>query len=106
MKTIEEAALEYARYGVEHDRDKRVFNKGVEFAQRWIPVEEELPLAYESGHWDGLRSDFVLAKDDKGKWHKARTYQGTMDGCKFCEWVDENDDTFENIVSWRPIEYK
>ena len=31
---------------------------GIEFAQRWIPIEEELPLTYEKGGWDGERSDF------------------------------------------------
>ena len=37
MKTIEEAAYGYNIVG------KVIFKKGVEFAQRWIPVEEELP---------------------------------------------------------------
>jgi len=47
MKTIDEAAKEYASnlsssevFRSQHDKD---FKSGVEFAQRWIPVEEELP---------------------------------------------------------------
>ena len=27
---------------------------------KWISVKERLPQAWESGDWDGLRSDFVL----------------------------------------------
>jgi len=50
MKTIEEAAKEYAQ--VKKDEDGYVgcitclmvgFTDGVEFAQQWIPVENELP---------------------------------------------------------------
>ena len=48
MKTIEEAAKEYGR-ATGDNPDKPInagyggFMAGVEFAQRWIPVEEELP---------------------------------------------------------------
>jgi len=47
MKTIEEVAKEYASnlsssevFQIQHGKD---FKSGVEFAQRWIPVEEDLP---------------------------------------------------------------
>lgn len=47
MKTIEEAAIQYANtksssdvFIESHIKD---FKAGVEFAQRWIPIEEELP---------------------------------------------------------------
>ena len=52
MKTIEEAAIECANTYVKGYRDFYpsnegdfidVFETGVEFAQRWIPIEEELP---------------------------------------------------------------
>jgi len=45
MKTIKEAAEEYAGFnkiGIVNDRI-RAFKAGVEFAQRWISVEDELP---------------------------------------------------------------
>lgn len=68
MKTIDEAAKEYAN-GVFEDFIESVdfftsedfenaILKGVEFAQRWIPVEEELPKVERSGF-----SDLVLTKD-------------------------------------------
>ena len=52
MKTIEEAAIECANIYLQGYRDSYtvdendfidVFESGVDFAQRWIPVEEELP---------------------------------------------------------------
>lgn len=47
MKTIEEAAIEHsesrAKSKIWQDEIAKDFNAGVEFAQRWIQVEEELP---------------------------------------------------------------
>ena len=70
---------------------------------KWIPLSERLPLAYLSGDWDGLKSFPILAKDKDGKCFVAITYQGTMDGSEFCDWVDMNDCEIENIVSWQKI---
>lgn len=106
MKTIDEAAIEYVQNSDGFIAKDVSFKAGVEFAQRWILVEEELPIAYETGNWDGKRSDFVLAKNIHGNWFKARTYQGVMDGYEFCDFVDDTDMVVSNIVSWRPIELK
>lgn len=46
MKTIEEAARDYALSREDNDytiETEMAFEAGVEFAQRWTPVEEELP---------------------------------------------------------------
>jgi hypothetical protein len=45
MKTIEEAAKEYAdmTFYFTESTVMSAFEAGVEFAQRWIPVEEEYP---------------------------------------------------------------
>jgi len=48
MKTIEEASVEYSKEQYDHDPIMRFqcethFEAGIEFAQRWIPVEEEFP---------------------------------------------------------------
>lgn len=48
MDTINEAATKHVRTHftgqfVTHADPRESFLKGVEFAQRWIPVEEELP---------------------------------------------------------------
>lgn len=67
MKTIEEAAREnqypyntskFGMWAVEITEyiSRNWFKKGVEFAQRWIPVEEEeIPL-----------NEYVNLKDDEG----------------------------------------
>lgn len=43
MKTIEEAAKEYRHKTNTSECLLDGFKAGVEFAERWIPVEEELP---------------------------------------------------------------
>ena len=98
MKTIEEAAKEYSK----EPFIQIGFIVGAEFAQRWIPVEEELPICYESGDWDGRRSDFVLVKTLDGGWYKAKLYSGTIDGSEFNDWVNENDNLL-NVIYWRPM---
>ena len=56
METIQEAAKEYAEalnYTMEAKHNmcpmdfEIAFKKGVDFAQRWIPIEEELPDYYK-----------------------------------------------------------
>ena len=50
MKTIEEAAKEYAeKFTYPHNKipNERGFKAGVEWAQEWISVENELPKLYE-----------------------------------------------------------
>jgi len=93
MKTIEEAAIECANMYVEGYRDSYpanegdfidVFEAGIEFAQRWIPVEEELPEKFKQ----------VIVKLENG-WHT-------------CTWITE-DGTFAFNVKpthWRPINLK
>ena len=120
MKTIEEEAVFLSNenvlkninwnYTSELERLKKKyydgFKAGVEFAQRWISVEDELPLAVETGEWDGKRSDFVLAKNKWGNVYIARTYEGIIDGNKFCDFAEKDDTIISHIVEWRPIELK
>ena len=53
MKTIKEAAVDYAEEtkdtsnGMFYADCQDSFKSGVQFAQRWIPVEEELPETNE-----------------------------------------------------------
>jgi len=93
MKTIEEAAIECANTYVKGYRDFYpsnegdfidVFESGVEFAQRWIPVEEDLPEKFKQ----------VIVKLENG-WHT-------------CTWIME-DGTFAFNVKpthWRHIDLK
>lgn len=91
MKTIEQAAIEYRQTlndsGVLLSNTVATFKAGVEFAQRWIPVEEESPAEY----------DYVLAKSSVGDVYVASFSDGT-----FHTGMPHK----VNITHWRPIEYK
>ena len=120
MKTIEEEAKEFASkvagvvvpgtvitYTIEelNSFSESDFKSGVEFAQRWIPIEEELPVCCESGNWDGLRSDYVLIKHSDGEWRKAILYSGIMDGSEYNDWYSEDGYELGNIIEWRPLNF-
>ena len=100
MKTIEEAAIQYANtksssdvFIESHIKD---FKAGVEFATKWISVDEELPRIGEK----------VITKMNKDR----RTSYGIATRIRE-EWeIDAHwiDHTFSNmnITHWRPIELK
>lgn len=93
MKTLIEAAQEYAEsqgydtcdYVTKKDFEEYArtdFYAGVEFAQRWIPIKEEMPKEFP-----------ILTKD----------LFGTID--VFRSLTERMASAFD-IVSWRPIEIK
>lgn len=102
MKTIEEAAIECANIYLQGYRDSYpadendfidVFEAGVEFAQRRIPVEEELP-------------------DEKNGYINKEVIAFTSDNCAYVLIYDDyigwlpngTDADIDNITHWRPIE--
>ena len=105
MKTIEKAALEYAiQRQVDAEELKYIgryqqsFKAGVEFAQRWIPVEEELPEVGE----------IVLVKTKINKvttceMYIPKDYLGNILGEK--KWAASYNFK-QAITHWRPIELK
>lgn len=104
MKSIKEGLDEAYKKAGQNAYFGNGFNAGITFAQQWIKVEDETPLAYETGGWDGKRSDFVLAKNKWGNVYIARTYEGIIDGNKFCDFAEKDDTILSHIVEWRPIE--
>ena len=99
MKTIEEAALEYCSE-TEENWYKFVlrspfdsFKAGARFAQRWIPIEEELP-------------------DEKNGYINKEVIAFTSDNCAYVLIYDDyigwlpngTDADIDNITHWRPIE--
>ena len=86
MKTIEQAAEDYAKIDKANaEWVMEDFKAGIEFAQRWISVEEELPE-------NGIT---VLIKDKNG-------YNGLK--CRrYGEWDYIKPKT---ITHWRPITLK
>ena len=99
MKKIKEASHEYfraAQLGFENPGSEAGFKAGVEFAQRWISVEEELPE--KQGYYLVLKTplfrgncNVVVAEfhEDNKTFYYQRSYS-----------------TIENITHWRPIELK
>jgi len=106
MKTIENQVELNCKYYNDYEKSayELAFKAGVAFAQQWISVEDELPISFERGEWDGLRSDYVIAICKSGNWYKARTYSGFMDGSNFCIWCQEDDSVISQVTHWRPIE--
>ena len=104
MKTIKEAANEYSRrVSPQSDWTARnaeiSFKAGVEFAQRWIPVEEELPEIGEKvqvkllieiiGHkTTDIDHDRLILKDGKTWMFDVEQMAGIA------------------VTHWRPIELK
>ena len=67
----------------------------------WKYPQNETPLCYETGVWDGKRSDEVVAEDDIGRKYIVRVYEGTMDGSKFQDWIDNDGCIIDReIVRW------
>jgi hypothetical protein len=94
MKTVEEAAKEYAgiKTKVEIEVDSRIkeydaFKAGVEFAQRWIPIEEELPEERVLVLCINPFSPFVAS------------YHGKEKGFRIPN-VEEN----YSVTHWRPVD--
>jgi len=85
MKTILEAAEEFSSKELPRVSRELLFNgfiNGAEFAQRWIPIEKELPKE---------NCDRLLVKTKAG-----RVYLSYFNNGKFsCS---------GNITHWRPIE--
>lgn len=105
MKTVEQAAIDYA-YSLE-DNDYTIetefaFKAGAEFAQRWISVEEELPpigemvlTKMEKMHGDTWVQNYYSTAtrlENQGEWQDAN-------------WVDHSI-SFGHITHWRQIELK
>jgi hypothetical protein len=91
MKTITQAAREYAGRREDGARSEfGAFVDGARFAQRWIPVEEELPENFK----------VVLVKDVKCRVFTAKI---TPDG-----WVDQQRLKYcqYRINCWRHVELK
>jgi len=101
MKTIDEAAKEIYSYNVDEftwisDEKRDSFITGVEFAQRWIPVEEELPE--KQGCY------FVKVKNSFPKNCDIIVAEFYEDNKTF--YSESSDYPIKDAISWRPIELK
>ena len=100
MKTIEEAAKDFNDSHVNGHHPQKwvidIFKAGVEFAQRWIPVEEELPEI-------GEKVITKMAKDKRTSYGIATRIREEWE--INAHWIDH---TFSNmtITHWRHIDLK
>lgn len=72
----------------------------------WYSIQENTPICYETGVWDGKRSEVVLVELKKIKYLTARMYEGFSDGSSFQEWYcDSADYVFDSkdIRRWMYI---
>jgi len=91
MKTIQEEANKIS-VGKENETESiECFKMGVEFAQRWIPVEEELPERQPSGF-----SELVLTRNKSG------TIRVERYDYEFNHFTEMRFDS--HVTFWRPIE--
>ena len=104
MKTIEEAAYEYAckvneiwQSSVIATRSEAAFKSGVEFAQRWIPVEEELPIKFKKD--DTINEVLIKTAEE---YINLGWYDSDMKSFNSAH----SDYEILNVTHWRPIELK
>ena len=111
MKTIEEAAQEFGEKPAFVEKGIEIqtmagFISGAKFAQRWIPVEEELPK----------NANEIILKNEKWitEYNPNGTRMGYMDNERkklfYSAYWDENGQCYsmseEQPTHWRPIELK
>jgi len=133
MKTIEEAAHEYAddkNMNIAGSRVIETFKAGVQFAKRWIPVEEELPekqnpvivkirnkrsgteyktMAYYI-HEKSVSAEYFLnddALDTLSEYDEETDEFYTKAGWYEYQTVSETHFYIDDeVISWKPIEIK
>ncbi len=91
MQTVKEIAKRYANkcpHGVWRDDAELAFLDGVKFAQRWIPVEDELPEERVFVLCQNPCSAFVASFHGKEKGFRIPNAEGEY-----------------KVTHWRPIEY-
>lgn len=110
MKTVEEATEDFSLcalmdYEAEKELNGEVdieeflyecFKGGIEFAQRWIPVEEDLPIS--QGHY------FVKCKTSFPKNCDVVVAEFYEDNNTF--YSESGDHPIKDATHWRPIELK
>ena len=103
MKTTEDEAKEQANalkiYSSKQDFEKG-FKAGVEFSQRWIPIEEESPPIENKKNCENFSIDVFLKSNNN---EVSVGYYAFMSG-KFV--VKDRDLKYMEVAYWRPIELK
>ena len=102
MKTIEEAAREHVKNKQLFTVSEKSFKAGVEFAKRWIPVEEELPPYYET-----VNVKFIEIINNKKLENITSAWRANSTGDKEIWTINGTSIILtKKIIAWRPIELK
>ena len=111
MKTIKEAAVKYsneiliAKFNNEIKKEiYDAFLDGVKFAQRWIPVEEEMPELIDRGYDEhGLK----YTKSSESIFIKTKSNEIAMGFiCENDGWLVDFFINEKEVTHWRPIEFE
>ena len=105
MLKINEAAHEYfraAQLGFENPGSENGFKAGVEFAQRWISVEDELPDFDKSKYPNGDFEIFLVRMSTGSISPKVKYCVANL--IAIGRWSCEYD--WNVVTHWRPIELK
>lgn len=113
MKTkqeIEALAKEYAKskssspvFAEAHIKDFIAGYTACQDEDRWVPVSQGTVPCYETGNWDGKRSDKLLLLSDDGEHWTGTAYEGFMDGSYFLDFYDKNDYKIKGVTHWQPL---
>lgn len=87
------------------DTGEKKCNKPVVRGSSFTLASEEHPITYETGAWDGKRSDVLILLLENGRYATGRLYSGFMDGSEFNDWYDDTDSEIEltNVEAWAVI---
>ena len=69
---------------------------------KWISVKEQLPLAYQTGDWNGKKSDPFLGLSKVGFVYQCVLYSGIIDGSEYNDFFTV-DDFVVDIEFWMPL---
>ena len=120
MKTIEEAAIEHmSKINLSQENKQYIcdgdfgisFHEGVEFAQRWIPVEEELPEYTDLKNHNPINVKFTTILGEErvctATFEKVRRH--LFENSPYDDaWVvyPSGGMRLTTVTHWRPIEIK
>lgn len=89
------------------DLTKRLVESETYHLTKWNKTEESLPNAYETGDWDGKRSDQVMIQLKDNIVCIGVLYEGFIDGEEFQDWysIDAEGQEWDRVnpLYWRKI---
>lgn len=77
--------------------------QNLKIEQKWQSFEDEKPICFESGLWDGLKSEpFLCRSKGSDKIFIAVAYEGKLDGTQFFDIYDNNSESLiiDNDLEW------